>query len=72
VTARPRAHDDLERAIRNGAFDERGLDSQRDAIARTSDYLRKPAIDRFADRGLPEVKTADIEDVIADLSCLAW
>jgi hypothetical protein len=84
------ALDELKRAVRNGTFDERGLDPPRDvttltfrefadiykqrhvqakglAIAKTIDYRLKPLTDRLGDRVLPDVKTADIEDFIADL-----
>jgi integrase len=84
------ALDDLRRAVRNGTFDERGLDPPREltrttfrefadiykqrhvlakglAIGTTIDYRLKPLIDRFGGRALPDVKTADIEDFIADL-----
>ncbi|HMF98186.1 MAG TPA: hypothetical protein VKE96_27985 [Vicinamibacterales bacterium] len=84
------ALDDLKRAIRNGTFDERGLEPPGDvttltfrefaeiykqrhvqakqlANAATIDYRLKPLIDRFGDRALQDVKTADIEDFIGDL-----
>ena len=84
------ALDDLKRAVRNGTFDERGLEPPRDvttltfrefaevykqrhvqakrlANAATIDYRLKPLIDRFGDRALQDIKTADIEDFIADL-----
>jgi len=37
------------------------------AIGKTIDYRLKPLVDRFGDRALADVKTADIEDFIADL-----
>jgi hypothetical protein len=37
------------------------------AIGKTIDYRLKPLIDRFGDRVLADVRTADIEDFIADL-----
>ena len=84
------ALDDLKRAVRNGTFDERGLEPPRDvttltfrefaevykqrhvqakrlANAATIDYRLKPLTDRFGDRALQDIKTADIEDFIADL-----
>src|SRR5438552_9887102 len=84
------ALDELRRAVRNGTFNERGLEPPRDfttltfrefaeiykqrhvqakglAIAKTIDYRLKPLTDRFGDRVMPDVKTADIEDFIADL-----
>jgi hypothetical protein len=84
------ALDDLKRAIRNGTFDQRGLEPSRDvttltfrefaeiykqrhvqakhlANAATIDYRLRPLIDRFGDRALQDIKTADIEDFIADL-----
>ena len=84
------ALDELRKAVRNGTFDERGLNPPREvttltfgqfadvytvrhvqakglAIAKTIDYRLKPLIDRFGDRALADIKTADIEDFIADL-----
>jgi len=84
------ALDLLRIAVRNGTFDERGLEpppevttltfrefadvykqrhvlAKRLAIGKTIDYRLKPIIDRFGDRLLVDVKTADIEDFIADL-----
>jgi integrase len=84
------ALDDLRRAVRDGTFDERGLEPPRDvttltfrefadiykqrhvfakglATGKTIDYRLKPLIDRFGDRALKEIKTADIEDFVADL-----
>src|SRR5579872_1358384 len=37
------------------------------ALAETIDYRLKPLIDRFGDRLLAEIKTADIEDFVSDL-----
>ena len=37
------------------------------ALAKTIDYRLKPLLERFADCGLAEIHTADIEDFIADL-----
>jgi integrase len=37
------------------------------ALAETVDYRLKPLIERFGDRLLAEIKTADIEDFVADL-----
>jgi len=37
------------------------------ALAETIDYRLKPLIERFGDRLLAEIKTADIEDFVADL-----
>jgi integrase len=37
------------------------------ALADTIDYRLKPLIERFGDRLLAEIKTADIEDFVADL-----
>ena len=37
------------------------------ALAETIDYRLKPLIERFGDRLLSEIKTADIEDFVADL-----
>jgi integrase len=48
-------------------YKERHVQAKRLAIAETIDYRLKPLIDRFGDRVLAEIKTADIEDFIADL-----
>jgi integrase len=84
------ALDELRRAVRNGTFDERGLEPPREvttltfrefadiykqrhvqakglASGKTIDYRLKPLVDRFGDRALADIKTADIEDFIADL-----
>jgi len=37
------------------------------ALVATIDYRLKPLIERFGDRLLAEIKTADIEDFVADL-----
>jgi integrase len=37
------------------------------AIGKTIDYRLRPLVDRFDDRALADLKTADIEDFIADL-----
>ena len=37
------------------------------ALCHTIDYRLKPLIERFGDRQLSEIKTADIEDFVADL-----
>ena len=84
------ALDELRAAIREGTFDERGLQpplrlgplsfrefatvyKERHAIANglalanTIDYRLKPLLDHFGDRPLAEIRTADVEDFIADL-----
>ena len=48
-------------------YKERHVEAKQLAIAETIDYRLKPLIDRFGDRVLAEIKTADIEDFIADL-----
>ena len=37
------------------------------ALAKSIDYCLKPLIERFGDRPIAEIRTADIEDFIADL-----
>jgi integrase len=84
------ALDELRAAIRDGTFDERGLDPPPDnspvtfgkfaevykqrhvlakglALSSTIDYRLKPLIERFGDRPVAEIKTADIDDFVADL-----
>ena len=84
------ALDDLRAAIRDGTFDDRGLDpaieavpltfgkfaevyKQRHVLAKglalssTIDYRLKPLIERFGERPIAEIKTADIDDFVADL-----
>jgi integrase len=84
------ALDDLRAAIRDGTFDDRGLDpaieavpltfgkfaevyKQRHVLAKglalstTIDYRLKPLIERFGERPIAEIKTADIDDLVADL-----
>ncbi len=48
-------------------YKERHVQAKQLAIGETIDYRLKPLIDRFGDRVLAEIKTADIEDFIADL-----
>ena len=85
-----KALDELTAAIRDGTFDERGLDPPPDnspmtfgkfaevykqrhvlakglALSSTIDYRLKPLIERFGDRPVAEIKTADIDDFVADL-----
>ena len=84
------ALDELRAAIRDGTFDDRGLDpvieaaplmfgkfaevyKQRHVLAKglalssTIDYRLKPLLERFGERLLPGIKTADIDDFVADL-----
>jgi integrase len=84
------ALDELRAAIRDGTFDDRGLDpvieaapltfgkfaevyKQRHVLAKglalssTIDYRLKPLLERFGKRLLAEIKTADIDDFVADL-----
>jgi integrase len=84
------ALDDLRAAIRDGTFDDRGLDpaieavpltfgkfaevyKQRHVLAKglalssTIDYRLKPLIERFGERPIAEIKTADIDDFVADM-----
>jgi integrase len=81
---------ELRAAIRDGTFDERGLEPPPDnspmtfgrfaelyrqrhvlakglALSSTIDYRLKPLIERFGDRPIAEIKTADIDDFVADL-----
>jgi len=48
-------------------YKQRHVQAKRLAIAKTINYRLKPLIDRFGDRALVDIKTADIEDFIADL-----
>jgi integrase len=80
----------LRTAIRDGTFDERGLQPPADtspgtfrkladdykqrhamakglALADTIDYRLKPLLERFGDRPISDIRTADIEDFIADM-----
>ena len=81
---------ELKAAVRDGTFDERGLEPPNEcspltfvkftevykqrhvlakglALATTIDYRLKPLIERFGDRPIAEIRTADIEDFVADL-----
>jgi integrase len=80
----------LRTTIRDGTFDERGLQPPSDtsswtfrkladdykqrhamakglALADTIDYRLKPLLERFGDRPISDIRTADIEDFIADM-----
>ena len=48
-------------------YKQRHVQAKGLAMGRTIDYRLKPLVDRFGDRALPDIKTADIEDFIADL-----
>ena len=48
-------------------YKQRHVQAKRLATAKTIDYRLKPLIDRFGDRALVDIRTADIEDFIADL-----
>jgi integrase len=48
-------------------YKERHVFAKKLAIATTIDYRLKPIIDYFGDRALAEIRTADVEDFIADL-----
>src|SRR5689334_15575864 len=48
-------------------YKERHVFAKKLAIADTIDYRLKPLVDHFAERPIAEIKTADIEDFIADL-----
>ncbi len=85
-----KALDELRSAVRDGSFDERGLDPPPDnspmtfgkfaevykqrhvlakglALSSTIHYRLKPLVQRFGDHALAEIKTADIDDFVADL-----
>jgi integrase len=48
-------------------YKERHVFAKGLAIGRTIDYRLRPIVDRFGDKLLAEIKTADVEDFIADL-----
>jgi integrase len=48
-------------------YKERHIFAKGLAIGRTIDYRLRPIVDRFGDKLLAEIKTADVEDFIADL-----
>jgi integrase len=48
-------------------YKERHVLAKRLALARSIDYCLKPLIEHFGDRPLESIRTADIEDFIADL-----
>jgi integrase len=48
-------------------YKERHVLAKRLALARSIDYRLKPLIEHFGDRPLESIRTADIEDFIADL-----
>ncbi len=48
-------------------YKERHVLAKRLALARSIDYCLKPIIEHFGDRPLESIRTADIEDFIADL-----
>ena len=48
-------------------YKERHVAARKLALARSIDYRLKPIRERFGDRELALIKTADIEDFIADL-----
>jgi integrase len=50
-----------------GVCKERHVFAKKLAISETIDYRLKPLIDHFADRPIAEIKTAYVEDFIADL-----
>jgi integrase len=57
----------LSRLSSSGRSAERHVQVKGLAMRRTIDYRLKPLVDRFGDRALSDIKTADIEDFIADL-----
>jgi integrase len=48
-------------------YKERHVFAKKLAIGKTIDYRLRPILEHFGDRLLPEIKTADVEDFIADL-----
>ncbi len=48
-------------------YKERHVFAKKLAISRTIDYRLKPIVEYFGDRLLTEIRTADVEDFIADL-----
>jgi integrase len=48
-------------------YKERHVFAKKLAIGRTIDWRLRPLIERFGDRPIAEIKTADVEDFIADL-----
>ena len=51
----------------SGLYKERHVLAKGLALAKTIDYCLKPLLDRFGDCPIAEIRTADIEDFIADL-----
>jgi len=49
------------------AYKQRHVLAKGLAVASTIDYRLKPLIERFGDRRIAEIRTADIEDFVADL-----
>ncbi len=47
-------------------YKERHVFAKRLAIGRTIDYRLKPLVDHFGDRSITEIRTADVEDFVAD------
>ena len=48
-------------------YKERHVAARKLALARSINYRLKPILERFADREIASIKTADVEDFIADL-----
>jgi hypothetical protein len=48
-------------------YKQRHVLAKRLALSSTIDYRLKPLIERFGDRPIAEIKTADIDDFVADL-----
>ncbi len=48
-------------------YRERHVEARKLALAKTIDYRLKPLLRAFGDRTLTEIRTADVEDFIADL-----
>jgi integrase len=63
----PPCESDLTFAKLAERYKERHVAARKLALARSIDYRLKPILQRFGDRELSAIKTADIEDFIADL-----
>ena len=63
----PRDHTPMTFAKFVGVYKERHVFAKGLAIGTTIDYRLRPIVNRFGDRLLADIKTADVEDFIADL-----
>jgi hypothetical protein len=53
--------------VRRDIYKERHVFAKKLAIGKTIDYRLKPIVEYFGDRPVAEIRTADVEDFIADL-----